>query len=63
LERIFHVFQEEQITNRGITVLSLDSSSVKVHPDGTGALKNGKEALGKSRGGLNTKIPLKVVDN
>jgi hypothetical protein len=39
LERIFHALQEEQITNRRITVLSLDSSSVKVHPDGIGALK------------------------
>jgi hypothetical protein len=39
LERIFHALKEEQITNRRITVISLDSSSVKAHPDGTGALK------------------------
>jgi transposase len=39
LERIFHVLQEEQITNRRITVVSLDSTSVKVHPDATGGLK------------------------
>ncbi|MDR1251718.1 MAG: transposase, partial [Treponema sp.] len=30
LERIFHTLQEEQITNKRITVLSLDSASVKV---------------------------------
>jgi transposase len=39
LERIFHVLREEHITNKQITVVSLDSSSVKVHPDAAGALK------------------------
>jgi transposase len=39
LERIFHALQEEQITNKRITVVSLDSTSVKVHPDAVGALK------------------------
>jgi transposase len=29
LERVFHALQEEQITNKRITVVSLDSSSVK----------------------------------
>ena len=29
---------------------------MKVHPDGTGALKNGPQAIGKSRGGWTTKI-------
>jgi hypothetical protein len=32
---------------------------MKVHPDGTGTLKtNGPQAIGKSRGGWNTKIHL-----
>jgi hypothetical protein len=39
MKRIFHALQEEQITNRRITVVSLDSTSVKVHPDAAGALK------------------------
>jgi transposase len=39
LERIFHALQEEQITNKRITVVSPDSSSVKVHPDAAGSLK------------------------
>jgi hypothetical protein len=39
LERVFHALQEEQITNKRITVLSRDSTSVKVHPDAAGALK------------------------
>jgi transposase len=56
LERIFQALQKEQITDKRITVVSPDSSSVKVHPDAAGALKkNGKQALGKSRGGLNGK--------
>jgi transposase len=46
LERIFHALQEEQITNKRMTVVSLDSSSVTVHPDGTGALQ--KTARGRS---------------
>ena len=36
--------------------MSLDSTSIKVHPDGTSALKNGPRSIGKSRGGWNTKI-------
>jgi transposase len=39
LERIFQALQEEQITNKRIRVVSLDSSPVKVHPDAAGALK------------------------
>jgi hypothetical protein len=38
LERIFHALQKEQITNRRITVVSLDSTSVKAHPDAAGTL-------------------------
>ena len=42
-----------------IQVLSLDSTIVKVHPDGTGApKKNGPQAIGKSRGGWSTKLHL-----
>jgi len=36
---------------------------VKVHPDGTGALKkNGPQAIGKSRGGWTTKIHMVAAD-
>lgn len=35
----------------------LDSTTVKVHPNGTDALKKrGKQAIGRSRGGLSAKI-------
>ena len=39
IERVFTRLQEEQILSIRIEVVSLDSTSVKVHPDGTGARK------------------------
>ena len=39
LDRVFTQMQLEQIVRIKIEALSLDSTSVKVHPDGTGALK------------------------
>ena len=39
LDRVFEKLQMEQIVRIRIEAFSLDSTSVKVHPDGTGALK------------------------
>jgi transposase len=39
LDRVFEQLQMEQIVRIKIEAFSLDSASVKVHPDGTGALK------------------------
>jgi len=39
LDRIFERLQQEQILRLKIEAISLDSTIVKVHPDGTGALK------------------------
>ena len=39
LARVFERLQMDQIVRIQIEALSLDSTSVKVHPDGTGALK------------------------
>jgi len=39
LDRVFEKLQLEQIVRISIAAFSLDSTSVKVHPDGTGALK------------------------
>jgi transposase len=39
LDRVFETLQLEQIVRIKIEAFSLDSTSVKVHPDGTGALK------------------------
>ena len=39
LDRVFEKLQAEQIVRIKIEAFSLDSTSIKVHPDGTGALK------------------------
>jgi transposase len=39
LDRVFEQLQVEQIVRIRIEAFSIDSTSVKVHPDGTGALK------------------------
>ena len=39
LDRVFEKLQTEQIVHIKIEAFSLDSTSVKVHPDGTGASK------------------------
>ena len=39
LDRVFTALQEQQIIQIKIEALSIDSTIVKVHPDGTGALK------------------------
>jgi transposase len=39
LDRVFEQLQQAQIVRIRIEAVSLDSTMVKVHPDGTGALK------------------------
>jgi hypothetical protein len=39
LDRIFEQLQHAQIVRIRIEAVSLDSTVIKVHPDGTGALK------------------------
>jgi transposase len=39
LDRVFEQLQREQIVRIKIEAIALDSTTVKVHPDGTGALK------------------------
>ena len=39
LDRVFEKLQVEQIVRIKLEAVALDSTSVKVHPDGTGALK------------------------
>jgi transposase len=40
LNTVFIRLQQKQIITIKIDVVSLDSTNIKVHPDGTGALKN-----------------------
>jgi hypothetical protein len=49
-DRSFAQLQRRQIIGVKIEVVALDRTLVKVHPDGTGALKTGQQAIGQSRG-------------
>ena len=61
LDRVFEHLQREQIVRIKVEAMGLDSTSVKVHPDGTGARK--KTARNRSaRGGWTTKIHLVAAD-
>ena len=52
LNRVFEQLQRSQVVRIKIEAVSLDSTSIKVHPDGSGALKKtAPRAIGKSRGG------------
>ena len=48
LDRVFEKLQLEQIVRIRIEAFGLDSTSVKVHPDGTGALKKTDPKLSAS---------------
>jgi transposase len=50
LDRVFEKLQTEQIVRIKIEAFSLDSTSVKVHPDGTGALKKTAPRLSANLG-------------
>ena len=41
LDRVFAALQEEGVIRVNVEVMALDSTSVKVHPDGAGARKKG----------------------
>jgi len=47
LDRVFAELQHQQIIRIQVEAVSLDSTAVKVHPDGTGALKK----TGRNRSG------------
>ncbi|WP_264484137.1 IS5 family transposase [Xanthomonas oryzae] len=59
---MFAQLQTCQIVRIKIEAVSLDSTSIKVHPDGTGALKKRPTIHRKSRGGWNTKIHMVAAD-
>ncbi len=50
LDRVFEKLQAEQIVRIKIEAFALDSTSIKVHPDGTGALKKTDHKPSASRG-------------
>ena len=52
LDRIFERLQRERLISIKIEALSLDSTTVKVHPDGTGALKKQVRSPSESPGAV-----------
>ncbi len=48
LDRVFERLQREQIVRVKLEAFSMDSTVVKVHPDGTGALKKTDLSLSAS---------------
>lgn len=50
LDRVFAALQESDFINIQVDHVSLDSTAVKVHPDGTGALKKTVNNLSVSHG-------------
>jgi transposase len=50
LDRIFEALQRENIIQIRVEAVSLDSTIVKVHPDGTGALKKTAHKLSENQG-------------
>ena len=55
LDRVFEKLQLEQILRVRIELFALDSTSVKVHPDGTGALRKTGRSRSKMSRGRNTR--------
>lgn len=52
LDKVFIALQEENIIDIRTEIVCLDSTSIKVHPDATGALKSsGPQSIGRSKGG------------
>jgi transposase len=49
LDRVFEQLQREQVVRIQIEAVKLDSTIVKVHPDGTGALKKTGPKLSANR--------------
>lgn len=58
LDQVFAKLQQEQILRLKIEAFCLDSTSVKVHPDGTGAKKKRPAGHRKIAGRMDTKIHL-----
>ena len=59
LDRILKGLAQEGAINLDTEAVGIDSTIVKVHPDGTGTpQKGGPQSIGKSRGGWTTKIDI-----
>ena len=60
---MFEQLRKEGIVEVDLDVVSLDGTIVRVHPDETEAFEeNGPQSIGRSRGGLTTKIHTVAAD-
>lgn len=62
MDRVFEELQQSQVMRIKIEVLSVDSASIKMHPDGLGQQKKPSVSDRKSRGGGNSVIHIVVAD-
>ena len=52
IDEIFEAMQTENIIEIRTEIICIDSTSIKVHPDASGARKeNGEQSIGRSKGG------------
>ena len=58
LDRVFEQLQRQRPMRVRIEAISLDSTTIKAHPDAAGAQKNGPQTFGRSRGGWSTRLHL-----
>ena len=64
LARVFEQLQKHQMIRVRVETVGLDSTIIKVHPDGTGALKKtARKPLAKALGGWTTKLHLVAADS
>ena len=57
LAKVFAALQEENIIDIRTDIVCIDSTTIKVHPDGTGSLKkSGEQSIGRSKGGSQPKF-------
>ena len=62
LDEVFSELQANDIMNIQVEHISVDSVAVNMHPDGTGALKNGPQSIGKSRTRWTNKIHIAAAN-
>jgi hypothetical protein len=62
LDRVFEKLQVEQIVRIKLEAVSLDSTSIKVHSDGTGALRKRTTVDRQVPGRWNTKVHMVAAD-
>ncbi len=63
LDRIFNALCDEGIIDVNLEVLSIDSTSIRVHPAAGALKKMGHSRIGRSRGGLTIRLHAIAADD